>query len=120
MGTPSWLIELDQTHLDYAVLGTLTLAAVVVGLLYRVGLVGRVLRLLGAAVRGGVRLGFRFWERFLSWAPWPVFLAAVVGLLGAGAAVAAHLPALTVACALAALLMGAAACLAYMFIDLER
>jgi HEAT repeat protein len=120
MSTPSWLIELDQTHLDYAVLGTLTLAALAAGLLYRVGLIGWVLRLLGAAVRGGVLLGFRFWERFLSWAPWQLFLAVAVGLLAAGAAAAAHLPSLTVTCALATLLMGTAACLAYMFIDLER
>jgi HEAT repeat protein len=116
----SWVIELDRADLDYAVLGTLALAALTAWLLFRVGLLGWALRLLGGAVRGSVRLGFALWERTLSWAPWPLFFAVAVGLLLTGGVAAAYRPGLTVACAVAALFMGVAACLAYMFIDLER
>jgi hypothetical protein len=116
----SWVIELDRAGLDYAVLGTLALVALTAWLLFRVGLLGWALRLFGGVVRGSIRLGFGLWERLLSWAPWPLFLAVAVALLLAGGSAAAYLPGLTVACAVAALFMGVAACLAYMFIDLER
>jgi HEAT repeat protein len=117
---PSWLIELDRTGLDYTVLLTLLLVVLAAGLLFRVGAAGWALGHLGRLVRGGIRLGFRLWERLLSWAPWPLFLAVVLGLLGLGALVAGSLPALAIACALLPLFMGVTACLAYMFIDLER
>lgn len=51
MATPSWVIELDQTRLDYAVLGTIALVAAAAWFLFRVGLVGWAIRLLGDVVR---------------------------------------------------------------------
>ncbi len=120
MATASWLFELDQTRLDYVVLLTLALVALAAWLLFRIGLVGWVLRLVGRVIRGSIRQGFQLWERLLSWAPWPIFLALALALLVVGGTVAPYLPLLTVVCALAALFMGLSACLAYMFIDLER
>ena len=48
------------------------------------------------------------------------FLAIVFGFLVVGGVAGGPLPGLRVVCGLAPLLMGAIACLAYMFIDLER
>ena len=90
------------------------------GVLYQIGLIGWVLRGLGLVVRGGIRKGFRLWERLLAWASWPLFLAIVLGFLVAGGVAGGPLPGLRVVCGLAPLFMGAIACLAYMFIDLER
>ena len=56
----------------------------------------------------------------LAWASWPVFLAIVFGLLLVGTLAGGPLPAVRVVFGLATLFMGAIACLAYMFIDLER
>jgi HEAT repeat protein len=115
-----WLIDLDRTGLDYMVLLTLALLALTAYLLFRVGAVGWALRHVGRLVRGGIRLGFRLWERLLSWAAWPLFLAITLALLVVGGTLAGSLPAVTIACAGALLFMGVTACLAYMFIDLER
>ena len=38
----------------------------------------------GVLIRGGIRAGFRAWERLLAWASWPLFLAVQLGLLAAG------------------------------------
>jgi HEAT repeat protein len=117
---PSWLIDLDRTELDYAVLLTLFLLILGAGLLLRVGVAGWALGHFGRLVRGGIRLGFRLWERLLSWVPWPLFLLIILSLLALGGVVADRLPAVTIACAVLPLFMGVTACLAYMFIDLER
>ena len=81
---------------------------------------GWVLRALGLMVSGGIRQGFLLWERLLSWASWPQFLAIVCGFLVVGGVVGGRLPGLRAVCGLAPLFMGMIACLAYMFIDLER
>ncbi len=119
-GATPWLIDLDRANSDYAVLATLAALALVGAVLFRVGLIGWVLRLFGRVVRGAIRRGFLVWERLLAWAPWPLFLAAVVALLVAGGVAAASAPGLTVVCAVALIVMGITACLAYMAIDLER
>lgn len=75
---------------------------------------------LGYIVRGSIRRGFLLWERLFAWASWPLLLAITAGLLTVGWAAAGFVPVVTVACALAPLCMGLTACLAYMFIDLER
>jgi HEAT repeat protein len=120
MANSTWVFELDQSRLDYAVLGGLALLGLGAWLLAHLGLLGRAVGLLGGAIRGGVRQGFRLWERLLSWAPWPIFLTLAVALLLAGGLAAAHFTGFTIACALVALGMGLLACLAYMFIDVER
>ena len=60
------------------------------------------------------------WECLLGWAYWPQFLAITLVLLVAGGLAGGSLPVLRLLCSVALMLMGAVACLAYMFIDLER
>ena len=120
MRRPSWLIELDQVHSSYLLLGTLALAGSVLGILYQIGLLGWVIRLVGIGIRSAIRNGFLVWRRLLSWATWPLFLGTVAGLLFLGWALNGVLPALTLLCGFAPLFMGVTTCLAYMFIDLER
>ena len=71
-------------------------------------------------VRWSTRKGFRLWERLLSWASWPLFLAVVFGFLVVGLLAGWLFPVLKIVCGLVPLFMGATACLAYMFIDQER
>ena len=63
---------LDRVHSSVLILLTLVGLGVLAYLLYRVGLLGAVLRVVGTAVRGSVRVGFRAWERLFAWATWPV------------------------------------------------
>jgi HEAT repeat protein len=114
------LAELDQLHSSYLILLTLVALGLAAGVLYYLGLLGRVIGVLGVVVRGAVRCGFHLWERLFAWAGWPVFLAVVVGLLSVGCLGGEALPGLAVLCGLVPLFMGVTACLAYMFIDLER
>ena len=120
MRTPSWFIDLDQVHSSYLVLAALATLVLTAGVLFQVGLIKGIFRVVGFVVRGGIGKGFRLWERLFSWAPWPLFLAIVLGSLGLGSVVAKTFPALTLLCSLPPLVMGLTACLAYMFIDLER
>ena len=120
MDNSSWFANLEQTQTSYLLLGTLAVTVLAAGILYQIGLIGWVLRGLGMIVRGGIRSGFLLWERLLAWATWPLFLAIVFGFLLVGGVAGGPLPALRVWFGLATLFMGAIACLAYMFIDLER
>jgi HEAT repeat protein len=120
MGAPQWWVNLDHVHSSYAVLVALAMLGAAAGLLYWTGLLGAFFRVFGRFVRGCVRLGFFAWEKLLAWASWPVFLAISVALLVLGWAVVQSVPGLTLLCAAVPLFMGVTACLAYMFIDLER
>ena len=120
MSPPSWFIELNRVHSSYLVLSALAALALVTGILVRFGLLGWVMRVLGFAVRWSMRRGFLLWERLLSWASWPLFLAIVFGFLAVGGVAGGLVPGLRIVCGLAPLFMGVIACLAYMFIDLER
>ncbi len=120
MDASSWFARLEHVDTSYlllAVLGGIILSG---GILYQIGLIGWVLRLFGLVVRGCIRKGFRLWERLLAWASWAQFLAIVFGFLFMGGMAAGPWPSLRVLCGLVALFMGTIACLAYMFIDLER
>ena len=112
--------SLDRIESSYLILGSLIALLVLAGVLVRVGLVGLVLGVVGAVVRRSVRRGFRLWERLFSGLTWPRFLAVSLGLIVVGWLAAGWGPGLTAACGLAALVMGVTACLAYMFIDVER
>ena len=116
----SWFARLEQAQTSYLLLATLTGTGIAVGALYRLGVVGWALRVLGHAVRGGIENGFLLWERLFGWASWVEFLVIVIAFLMMGGVAGGALPGLRVLCGLATLLMGAVACLAYMFIDLER
>jgi HEAT repeat protein len=120
MNSSSWFVGLHQVHPSYLLLATLAALGLAAGVLYQVGLIGWVLQVLGLVVRGGIRKGFLLWERLLGWASWPLFLAVVVSFVVVGEVAGGPFPGLRVLCGLAPLLMGATACLAYMFIDLER
>src|SRR5262249_1804259 len=67
-----------------------------------------------------IRAGFRTWEHLLGWASWEHFLTITLVLLLGGGIIGLWIPAARIALSLALLLIGASACLAYMFIDLER
>ncbi len=112
--------SLDRVHSSQLILLTLVALGLAAYLLLRIGVVGGAVRLVGAVVRAGVRAGFRVWEALFSGAPWPAFLAGIVGVLALAAAAGGAVPWLAVAGGLTALFMGTAACLAYMFVDLER
>lgn len=119
LGLPK-LAELDQLHSSYLILETLAVLALAAGVLFYIGFIGWLLRVVGVLVRAMVRSGFLVWERLFAWARWPAFLAIVLGLLVLGCAEGEALPGLAIFCGAVPLFMGATACLAYIFIDLER
>jgi HEAT repeat protein len=112
--------SLDRMHSSILILAAFVLLGLVAAALFQVGLVGLALRLFGALVRGSIRQGFLVWKALFSWASWRVYLGLIVGLLVLGWLSSWLVPTLTTLCGLAALFMGVTACLAYMFIDLER
>ncbi len=120
MGKDYFFFRLNQLDSSYLVLLSLAGLGLAAAILFYTGLLGWVIGILGRVVRGIIGKGFRLWERLFAWVTWPLFLAGVLGLLAVGWAAAAVLPALTIVCALVPLFMGITACLAYMFIDLER
>ena len=120
MDTSSWFVRLEQAQTSYLLLAILVGIAAVAAILYQVGIMGWVLRGLGYVVRGAIEQGFLLWERLFAWGSWQEFLVIVFGILLLGGMAGGPLPGLKVVCGLAALGMGAVACLAYMFIDLER
>ena len=114
------LDELDQLHSSYLILIAVVGLGLIVGVLSYIGLLGWLLKVLGTVVRGAVSGGFLLWERLFSWAAWPVFLIIELTLIAVGCAAGEALSIVTVLCGLVPLFMGVTACLAYMFIDLER
>ena len=120
MNTSSWFARLEQTQTSYLLLAILAVTAAAAAILYQVGVMGWVLRGLGHVVRAGIGKGFLFWERSFAWASWQEFLVIVCGVFLLGGVAGGRLPGLRVVCGLATLGMGVVACLAYMFIDLER
>jgi hypothetical protein len=115
-----WSIDLDQEHSSYVFLAALALILLTAGFLFQIGIAGRALRVLQTVMQWSIRRGFQLWEQLFAWATWPVFLALAFGFLTAGWVFGAFVPALKVFCGFAPLFMGTTACLAYMFIDLER
>ena len=120
MSYPHWINKLEHAHTSYLLLGMIVGAAIAFGVLHHIGLIGWVLRAFGNLVKGSIRGGFRIWEYLLSWASWSEFLALALILLLVGVLAGGFFPVLRVLCGVVLMLMGAAACLAYMLIDLER
>ena len=116
----AFFIRLNQLDSSYLILISVAGVGLAAVLLAYTGFLGWIIRGLSFLVQGSIRGGFLLWERLFAWAPWPLFLAFILFLLVAGWLAVGYLPALTVLCALAPLFMGMSACLAYMFIDLER
>src|SRR5438105_5018581 len=120
MDRSSWFAKLEYADTSHLLLATLAGVMLSAGILYQIGLIGWVLGAFGLVVRGAIRKGFLLWELLLAWASWPAFLAIVFGFLAVSTLAGGPLPSLRVSCGLALLSMGVIACLAYMFIDLER
>ena len=114
------LADLEHVHTSYLLLGMLVGACIVAGVLFKFGVIGFVLRCFGYMARGSIRAGFQTWEVLFGWASWENFLAVTLVLFLLGGSLGLVVPATRILCSLALLTMGASACLAYMFIDLER
>src|SRR5688572_18933048 len=93
-GGAASLAVLDRLSSSYLILAALAGIGVAAGVLYRIGFVGLVLRLLGAAIRGSVRNGFHVWRELFSWARWPVYLGLTLALIALGWAASRGLPGL--------------------------
>lgn len=120
MSIPSWVLNPDQIRSSYLLLATLAGLVAAAAVLFQIGLAGWFLKTFSHAFREAIRKGFVIWERLLGWARWPQFLVVVFGFLVTGVVFGGDLPGLRTVCGLAPLIMGSVACLAYMFIDLER
>jgi HEAT repeat protein len=113
-------VDLADFEPSSVILGTLAGIVVLTVLLYFSGALGILIRLISTLLRVSITSGFKVWQRSLSWAPWPVFLVLTLGLLVLGLHLVDTHPALTALLAAVPLLMGMAACSAYMYIDWER
>ncbi len=113
-------VEHSHFHSSHLILAGLIGVALAVLVLYQIGLLGWLLRRFGGLVHWSIRAGFAAWRRLFAWAPWPVFLAVTLGLIGLGIALDAARPGAAVLCGLVVTAVGVVAVLAYMFIDLER
>ncbi|HVK09773.1 MAG TPA: HEAT repeat domain-containing protein [Gemmataceae bacterium] len=114
------LLATETTRSSYVVLAAITVLVVVAVALYYTGVIGAIVAAISWVVRTAIWQGFRLWERTLSWASWPVFLGIAVGLIILGAFLASTAPGLAFVIGLVPVYMGVTACLAYMFIDVER
>lgn len=114
------LVELDQERSSYSVLATLVVLGLAAFGLHRSGVIGWALGVFGATVRWAIRSGFRTWEVLLSGLSTATFAGVIVGLLVVGSLLAGTWPGVTILAALGLVVMGGSACLAYMFIDIER
>jgi HEAT repeat protein len=120
MPTQSFVLDLDQIGSAYSVLLSFVALAALAGLLVWIGIVGRVVALASLLVQTITATGFRLWERCLSWAPWPVYVAMVAAILSLELLEARTVAPLGLICGVLALFLGVTTCLAYMFIDVER
>ena len=121
MNISSWFARLEQTHSSYLLLAMLAVIVSAAGVLYQVGVMGWVLRGSGPGGARGDRQGLPALGALCSHGlrgrySWSI----VCGFFIVGGVAGGPLPGLRVVCGLATLGMGAIACLAYMFIDLER
>ena len=120
MTISSWLAGLEHVHTSYLLLGMLVVAVLAAGVLFRIGLVGWMLRCFADFVRASIRGGFRTWEYLLGWASWTEFVGIACALLLAGGILGGWVPVFRILCSVALMIMGSSACFAYMFIDFER
>ena len=120
MDASPWIGTLERTQTSYLLLATLAGIVSAAGVLYRIGVIGWALRGSRPCGRRGDReglpaLGATVRVGFVAGIPGHRLRLSPPGRRGRWS-----LPGLKVVCGLAPLFMGAIACLAYMFIDLER
>jgi HEAT repeat protein len=113
-------LNLGRNGSSLLVLGSFVALVLVVGVLYWTGIVGWIIGLVRVVIQTTVRTGFWLWRQLFSWAPWPVMLGLVLGLLVTGWALGQNHPLAAVGCGGALLFVGGTNCLAYIFIDVER
>ena len=114
------IIELHGARSSASILGTVVVLGLTAYGLYYSGVLGRAIGLFSRTVRWVIRSGFMAWEATLAWAPWWAILGGALGTLGVGFLLVGSAPAVGVLIAGIAIYVGVTACLAYMFIDLER
>jgi len=117
---PSSLIELRGERSSASVLASMGVLSVVAYVLYYLGVLGWLVGLLSRLVRWAIRTGFAAWEQTLSWAEWWALLLIAVGLLVLGFLAVGPAPGVALAFAGVTIYLGVTACLAYMYIDIER
>lgn len=117
---PTDLIDLDRLGSSQVLLLVFATLAGLLVVFTLVGLVGWVLGLVQAVIQRSITFGFAVWRELLSWATTAVFLALVLLLLTGGAFCVRPLPGAALSVSLLVLVLGVSACLAYVFIDLER
>jgi HEAT repeat protein len=116
----AFLIRLNQLDSSYLILLLVVGAGLAAGALFYTGVLGWIIGGVGRLLGGCIRKGFQLWELLFGWATLPIFLGIVLGWLALGWIASWFFPLLTIVCALIPIFMGVTACLAYMFIDLER
>lgn len=114
-------IALDQIHSTYLILAIIGGIAAAAGALQAVGFIGWVAGAVARTIRACVRLGFRTWERSLSWAGWLGFLSLTGFILALSLWTIDHgFPYLAVPAAALLIAAGTVTCLAYMHVSVER
>lgn len=120
MDVTRWIVDLEHVRTSNLLLGLLTVAGVVGGVLYKIGFIGWAIQASSLVVKTGIEWGFRVWEALLGWASWEHFLAITVGFIVGGEVIGLEIPAVRIPFGVALITIGASACFAYMFIDRER
>ena len=87
---------------------------------YQSGVLGWILKIIGSILGFAVRTGFGFWRRYLSWTNSLGFMIVILGLITAGWWEADENPNLTILLGIVPMLMGMAACLAYIHLEQEH
>jgi len=112
---------LDQIHTTYFILAVLVGLAAAAGALQALGFVSWASAAVARTIHFGVRCGFRVWERTLSRAGWPGFLALAALIFAASLlGIDRGFPYAAVPAAALLIAAGAATCLAYMHVSVER
>jgi HEAT repeat protein len=120
MGSNWFVVQLKGLDASVLVLLTLLAAGVLLGGLFYIGLIGWAVGVFGRAMRLSIRVGFTIWKHLFAWADWTSFFAAIVTLLLLGELIGQASPGGWVLFGAILVFMGLTACLAYMYIDLER
>jgi len=116
-----WNVYLDQANSTFWILSTIVFLIVLAGALFLLGWADRAIGFVGRVIESLIRRGFRLWEQTLAWTRWPSFTALVVGMLTVGI-YQAHVdrPWISLLISMAVLTGGVTACLAYMYVSMER
>src|ERR1043165_3095581 len=114
------LFRLDVAYSSEFIPTTIAALSALVVLLYYVGVVSWIFRLVGFLIRKSVQFGFAQWKRWISWANWWVFLILVLSFPAGGIEFVTVYPALAVLLGSLAMFLGMTTCLAYIHLDLER